>query len=322
MWGAEFVVWRQMITQAFILGAGLGTRLRPLTDVFPKPLVPLFHKPLARGAVEACEAAGCARFAINTHHLPEKWVGFGAGRNMIFFHEPILLETGGGLKNIEDWIEDGSLLIHNGDIFSSMDLRKLGDAHEASGDEVTLALRSAGGEKRISLGENNRVEDVRSEVRGLPGTHVFTGIYCVKKEFLHRIPAGEVIAVIPAFQELVREGKIGAVILDEGEWMDLGDVESYLAAHRTLALEEPVHPEAIIGEGAIIERSVIGKGARIASGARVTDSVVWPGACVSGEVSGKVITSTSKSFKTFTGNGIQPEVDLHSNSSLADLMDS
>lgn len=279
-----------MITQAFILGAGLGTRLRPLTDVFPKPLVPLFHKPLAMWAVEACEAAGCRRFAVNTHHLPEKWVGFGAGRDVTFFHEPVLLETGGGLKNIGAWIEDGSLLIHNGDIFSSMDLRKLVAAHEASGDEVTMAVRSAGGEKRISLGENGRVEDVRSEVRGLPGTHVFTGIYCVRKDFLKRIPAGEVIAVIPAFQELVREGKIGAVILDEGEWMDLGDVESYLAAHRTLALEEPVHPGAIIGEGAVIERSVIGKGARIAAGARVTDCVVWPGACVSGEVTGTVIT--------------------------------
>jgi mannose-1-phosphate guanylyltransferase len=112
----------------------------------------------------------------------------------------------------------------------------------------------------------------------------------VNRSFLKRIPEGEVIAVIPAFQELVREGKIGAVLLDEGEWMDLGDVESYLAAHRTLALEEPVHPEAVIGEGAVIERSVIGKGARIASGARVTDSVVWPGACVSGEVTGKVIS--------------------------------
>ena len=70
MWGAESVVWRRMITQAFILGAGLGTRLRPLTDALPKPLVPLFHKPLALWAVEACEAAGCRRFAINTHHLP------------------------------------------------------------------------------------------------------------------------------------------------------------------------------------------------------------------------------------------------------------
>lgn len=272
-----------MITQAFILGAGLGTRLQPLTDVLPKPLVPLFHKPLAMWAVEACEAAGCRRFAINTHHLPEKWDGFAADRDVTFFHEPILLETGGGLKNIEGWVEEGSLLIHNGDIFSSMDLRKLVAAHEAGGDEVTLAVRSAGGEKRISLGEGGRVEDVRSEVRGLPGTHVFTGIYCVNRSFLKRIPASEIIAVIPAFQELVREGKIGAVVMDEGEWMDLGDVESYLAAHREMKLQEPIHPEAVIGEGAVIENSVIGKGAVIAPGARVVESVVWPGAVVPGK---------------------------------------
>ncbi|MBG7606523.1 MAG: NTP transferase domain-containing protein [Verrucomicrobia bacterium] len=272
-----------MITQAFILGAGLGTRLRPLTDVWPKPLVPLFHKPLAMWAVEACEAVGCTRFAINTHHLPEKWEGFGGERDVSFFHEPVLLETGGGLKNIESWVEDGSLLIHNGDVFSSMDLQKLVEAHEASGDEVTLALRSDGGAKKISLGAGGRVEDVRSEVSGLPGTHVFTGIYCVKKEFLKRIPTGEVIAVIPAFQDLVREGGLGAVVLDGGEWMDLGDVESYLQAHRELSLQEPVHPEAVIGEGALIENSVIGKGAVIGKGVSITDSVVWPGACISDE---------------------------------------
>lgn len=305
-----------MITQAFILGAGLGTRLRPLTDALPKPLVPLFHKPLAEWAVEACEAVGCKRFAINTHHLPEKWLGFGTGRDVTFFHEPILLETGGGLKNIESWIENGSLLIHNGDIFSSMDLKKLVDAHEISGDEVTLALRSSGGEKRISLGEKNRVEDVRSEVRGLPGTHVFTGIYCVKKEFLKRIPAGEIIAVIPAFQELVREGGIGAVVLDEGEWMDLGDVESYLEAHHQLHLETPIHTEAIIENGAVVLNSVIGKGARIRSGARIINSVVWAGADVSGEV------ELRNEVVTFSGSGTHPGVDLYSNASLEDVMES
>lgn len=278
-----------MITQAFILGAGLGTRLRPLTDALPKPLVPLFHKPLAEWALEACEAVGCKRFAINTHHLPEKWQGFGLNRDVKFFHEPILLETGGGLKNIENWIEDGNLLIHNGDIFASVDLQKLVDAHEASGDEVTLALRSGGGERRIACGENHRVEDVRSEVRGLPGTHVFTGIYCVKKEFLKRIPAGEILAVIPAYQELVREGGIGAVVLDEGDWMDLGNVESYLAAHRQLGLQAPIHPEAVIENGALIENSVIGKGARIQSRARIINSVVWPGADVSRDVRDEVV---------------------------------
>jgi mannose-1-phosphate guanylyltransferase len=278
-----------MITQAFILGAGLGTRLRPLTDALPKPLVPLFHKPLAEWAVEACEAVGCKRFAINTHHLPEKWQGFGVNRDVKFFHEPILLETGGGLKNIENWIEGGNLLIHNGDVFASINLQKLVDAHEASGDEVTLALRSGGGERRITCGENHRVEDVRSEVRGLPGTHVFTGIYCVKKEFLKRIPVGEILAVIPAFQELVREGGIGAVVLDEGDWMDLGNVESYLAAHRQLGLQAPIHPEAVIEDGALIENSVIGKGARIQSSARIINSVVWPGADVSRDVRDEVV---------------------------------
>ncbi|MFK7851928.1 MAG: sugar phosphate nucleotidyltransferase [Akkermansiaceae bacterium] len=277
-----------MITQAFILGAGLGTRLRPLTDLLPKPLVPLFHKPLAMWAVEACEVMGCKRFAINTHHLPEKWENFGEGRDISFFHESILLETGGGLKNIESWVEEGSLLIHNGDIFSSMDLQKLVDAHESSGDEVTLALRSDGGGKRISLGKSGRVEDVRSEVKGLPGTHVFTGIYCVRKDFLKRIPAGEVISVIPAFQELVREDGLGAVVLDSGEWMDLGDVESYLQAHSELSLQEPIHPEAVIGEGAIVENSVIGKGAKIAAGVCVTDSVIWPESRVSSDLSGSV----------------------------------
>ncbi len=278
-----------MITQAFILGAGLGTRLQPLTHVLPKPLVPLFHKPLAEWAVEACEKVGCNRFAINTHHLPEAWIGFGEGRDVTFFHEPVLLDTGGGLKQLEAWLDEGSLLIHNGDIFSSMDLEKLVASHESSGDEVTLALRSEGGEKRISFGKNGRVEDVRSEVKGLPGTHTFTGIYCVKKSFLRRIPAGKVISVIPAFQELVREGGIGAVVLDQGHWMDLGDVDTYLLAHQQLALQAPIHPDAFIEKGAIVERSVIGKSAKIAAGTEVYDSVVWPGAVVSGKVRGRVV---------------------------------
>ncbi|MES2982910.1 MAG: sugar phosphate nucleotidyltransferase [Verrucomicrobiota bacterium] len=278
-----------MITQAFILGAGLGTRLRPLTDAFPKPLVPLFHKPLAMWAVEACEEVGCNRFAINTHHLPEKWQGFGAGRDITFFHEPILLETGGGLKNIESWLDDGSLLIHNGDIFSSMDLQKLLEVHEAGDNEVTLALRSDGIAKHIALGSDGKITDISRKLGRADGTKVFSGIYCVQSRFLRRIPVGEKISVIPFFLDLVKEGKIGGVLLDEGDWMDLGDVESYLAAHQQLALQAPIHAEAVIEDGAVIENSVIGKGARIGSKARIINSVVWSGAEVSREVINEVV---------------------------------
>lgn len=268
------------MTQAFILGAGLGTRLRPLTDHLPKPLVPLHQRPLAAWTVDACERAGISRFAINTHHLPEAWKGFGGGKDITLFHEPVLLETGGGLKNIESWIQDEPLLVHNGDIYSTLPLHELMAAHKASGLPVTLAVRSFGEARHIAL---NHIEDRVTDIRGMlgkaEGTHVFTGIYCINPVFLGMLPKDEKISVIPAFLELAREGKLGAVVLDEGEWLDLGERESYLEAHRKLTLADAIHPSAKV-DGAKIEGSVVGEGAVIGAGAEVIDSVIWAGARV------------------------------------------
>lgn len=289
--------------QAFILGAGLGTRLRPLTNRLPKPLVPLFHKPLAQWAMEACLREGVERFAVNTHHLPEAWRDFGEeaiGRRGIvggngepairrvwqgcevdLFHEPVLLDTGGGLKNIEAWIGNEATLVHNGDIFTTMPLRRLIDAHEAGGLPVTLALRSEGKEKRVGVNAAaDRVTDMRHALGVDAGTHVFSGVYCVNAEFLSEIPAGEIVSVVPAFLELVKRGELGCVVIDDGVWLDLGDRESYLHAHRELALDVAVHPGAEVAETAQVDGSVIGAGAKIGQGARVSRSVVWPGAQV------------------------------------------
>ena len=291
-----------MIRKAFLPGAGLGTRLKPLTDLLPKPLVPLFHRPLIEWAMASCRAAGIREFAINTHHLPERWeeVGDGweidgqglAGGNGLpskagswqglplhLFHEPLLLETGGGVKNIEAWTAGESVLVHNGDIFSSLPLERLIAAHEASGDPVTLALRSRGEARHIAL-DGDRAIDIRGMLGRAEGTHVFSGIYCFHRELLDLIPAGEKVSVIPAFLELARQGRLGAVVLDEGDWRDLGDPASYLAAHRELALGPVIHPAARIDPAATVEHSVVGPGAGIEAGARVRDSVVWPGARV------------------------------------------
>jgi NDP-sugar pyrophosphorylase family protein len=266
------------VKNAFILGAGLGNRLRPLTGHLPKPLVPLFHRPLAAWAMDACAAAGISRFAVNTHHLPQAWENFGDEHAVTLFHEPVLLETGGGLKNIETWMAADPLLIHNGDIFSTLPLEKLIAAHQASGLPVTLALRSAGVAKHIALDESGtRVADIHQLLGRAEGTHVFTGIYCVNPDFLDLIPAGEKISVIPAFLELAKSGRLGAIVLDEGVWLDLGDRESYLQAHRELGLAPAIHPQAVVVEGALVERSVVGPGAVIETGAVVRDSVVWAG---------------------------------------------
>lgn len=265
------------MTQAFILGAGLGTRLKPLTDRLPKPLVPLFHRPLADWTLDACKSVGATRFAVNTHHLPAAWENFGGDDDVTLFHEPVLLETGGGLKNIEGWMADEPLLVHNGDIFSTLPLKELVAAHHASGLPVTLAVRSVGDARHIALNHiGDRVVDIREKLGRADGTHVFTGIYCINKVFLDLLEKDRIVSVIPAFLKLAEEGKLGAVVLDDGVWLDLGERKSYLEAHRTLQLAEPLHPEAEIDPTAVIENSVVGPGAIIGAGAKITDSVIWP----------------------------------------------
>jgi mannose-1-phosphate guanylyltransferase len=277
---------RRRVEQAFILGAGLGTRLRPLTDRLPKPLVPLYHRPLVDWAMDACVRAGIRRFAINTHHLPDAWNGFAGGvrypgLDLSLFYEPILLDTGGGLRNVASWVGDRPLLVHNGDIFTTLPLEKLIEAHLDGGLPVTLALRSEGAERRVGLDPaGNRVTDLRHSLGVDPGSHVFSGVYCIDPGFLELLPSAGVFSVIPAFLELARQGRLGAVVIDEGEWLDMGDRESYLTANLQLDLAPSIHHGALIEPGALVERSVIGPDCVVSAGARVRDSVLWPGSHV------------------------------------------
>src|ERR1700680_735863 len=97
------------ITQAFVLGAGLGTRLRPLTDDLPKPLIPIFQKPLITFALDHLIDVGVESFIINTHRLPEFFEPYFpensyAGHSVTLVNEPVLLDTGGGIKNVQSFL--------------------------------------------------------------------------------------------------------------------------------------------------------------------------------------------------------------------------
>lgn len=290
------------MTKAFLLGAGLGTRLRPLTDRVPKPLVPFFHQPLIKHAWQSCYDWGIDDFAINTHHLPQMWkdpiLGLGAenwhhtdqlGANgevveqatleessVRLFHEPILLETGGGLRNVRAWMGDDDVLVHNGDIFSTMDLSRLIEAHQASGLPVTLGLRSQGEAKHIAVdASGERVVDIRGKLGKAEGTAVFSGVYCVNAGIFAHLPADPIVSVIPAFLALAELGQLGAIFLDQGHWFDLGERSSYLAAHQLKGLGPMIHPLADVAEGAQVTNSLVGPYAKIAAGAVVANSVLW-----------------------------------------------
>lgn len=279
------------ISKAFILGAGLGTRLRPLTETLPKPLVPLFHEPLASHSMRHCQAAGINEFAINTHHIPEAWQraypeGSFEGAPISFFHEPVLLETGGGIKNIAPFIGSDPVLVYNGDILTDLNLSGLMAAHRGSGNVATLALFSEGPNCNVAV-EDGKVVDLR-HARGIhPGTHQFTGIYIIEPEILDLIPENEKISIVPAFLELAAQGKLGAYIADGADWHDLGTREEYFAAHEHLRkagknLLPAIHPDAEVHPSAELDECcIIGPKCVIEKNVKLRNTITWPSATVS-----------------------------------------
>jgi mannose-1-phosphate guanylyltransferase len=221
---------------AFILGAGLGTRLRPLTDRRPKPLLPIGGRPVITYGMDRLIDAGVDRFIVNTHHCPEVYDekfpdGSWRGIPITFRHEPLLLDTAGGLKNIEDLLEDDeAIFCYNGDVLSGFPLRGLADLHERMRPEVTMALRSKGPLLNVNVNERGEVCDLRHTL-GDKGVRscLFTGIYAVETSFLKYIEPGKVESVVPVFLRRIveRPGSVMGIVMDEGFWRDIGTVEEY-----------------------------------------------------------------------------------------------
>ncbi len=295
--------------KAFLLGAGLGTRLQPLTKTLPKPLIPFANRPLITHALDHCLQAGITDFAINTHHLHETWDRFFPngkyrGANLTFFHEQELLETGGGIKNIADWIKGDPVLVYNGDIITDLSIDRLMTGHMASNNTATLAVRDHGPDLRITA-EGHRVTDVRGLIHQRQGTHQFTGIYVIDPEILDLIPPNEKISIIPAFVELIKQGELGAYhVKGHPKWLDLGTRETYLEA--SLAIAPKVSKEAHISDTANIQNSWVAQNVIVESGAIIKDSILWPGTHVlqDAELTNCIVHSNSPT------SGVHKSADL------------
>lgn len=221
---------------AFILGAGLGTRLLPLTQHCPKPLLSLGGRPIITYAMDHLIGAGIDRFIVNTHHHPEVYGRIfpdltWRGVPIILRHETVLLDTGGGLKNIEDLLgEDDTIICYNGDIISTLPLQNLLTSHDANGAEVTLVLRSSGGLLNVTIGEKGEIVDLRHTL-GREGVRdcLFTGIYAVETAFLGHMDSGKVESIIPVLLRRIvkKPGSVRGVVVDDGYWSDIGSIEVY-----------------------------------------------------------------------------------------------
>jgi len=225
-----------------VLAAGLGTRLRPLTNDLPKPLVPVFQKALVTFAFDHLIDTGITRFFANTHHRAERFAEIFPGstyrgHRIEFRNEPALLETAGGIANIADSLGNDPFLVYNGDILTDLPIAPLVDSHFRAGNIVTLALRSGAGPKHIAFdSRSGRIIDIRNQLgSGAPEEFVFGGIYVLDPKFLDLLERGLKRSVIPIFLGLIRRGeKLGGVLIDEGCWWDVGNREAYFQLHRQL----------------------------------------------------------------------------------------
>src|SRR5213078_533043 len=226
------------ISQAFVLAAGLGKRLRPLTDDLPKPLIPIFQKPLITFVLDHLINAGVNRFVINTHRRPESFRSFFyrsdyAGAPVTLVHEPELLETGGGIKNAERYLGSDPFITYSGDILTDVDLQPLIDEHLHSGNDVTLALRDTGLASDIAL-RDHRVVDVANR-HGIAGNLDFANIAVWNPVVFQRIPPQKKISFIPILGDWVGQGgKIGGLVMNDGKWFNISSRTEYLDVHRRI----------------------------------------------------------------------------------------
>ena len=275
--------------RAFILCAGLGTRLLPITDRIPKPLLPILGRPLLEIILERVSEVVDGHIGINLHWKSdevESWIRASAwARRVTLFHENPILGTGGALKNAGDFLRGGPFLVHNGDVLSDVALDELFEANRASGDIATLAVHDHAAFNSVGISPDGAFTGL-GEWAGSGGRLLaYTGIAIYAPEFLDHLPDG-VSHVTQAWEKARAEGRrVGAVDVGGCAWHDVGTPASYARAAFS-ALEARgervfVHAEAraagIHSKGLLI----VERGADVAAGSRLADGLVLPGARVS-----------------------------------------
>jgi mannose-1-phosphate guanylyltransferase len=289
-----------------LLAAGLGTRLRPLTDRLPKPAVPLMGRPLAHYAIDRLLAAGVDRLAANAHHLAEHTAAVVRARvpEVVVNVERELLGTGGGVRAAlfalaeregRPIVDDEPFVVSNADVLFAVDLPAALARHRAEGAFATMVLRPDPRAEKLGPVEIDASGRVRRLLR-LPesvdvplSTMMFTGLSILSGRAVRELPENG-CSVRQGFRRWLDRGELVLGVVDAAPFRDLGTPAEYLAAHLDLmsgAVPWPgvtpasvvVDPTATIA-GATLDRVFVGAGAHIDPGVSLSRAVVWPSAVV------------------------------------------
>ncbi len=233
---------------AMIFAAGLGTRLKPLTNDRPKALVNFCGKSMLERTVERLESFGFTRFVINIHHFPQLMREAISklqkpGRGLIISDESeMLLDTGGGLKKALEGIQTKDpVLLHNVDVISNINFHDMLRFHQQQGAIATLAVsqretaRYFLWDKKLLCGwENIKTGEqiLCHGSEGKPERKAFSGIQIVSPEFINLIEETGKFSITPLYLRLAVKHKIAAYEHDPAFWADLGSIEKLQKAEK------------------------------------------------------------------------------------------
>lgn len=272
----------------FILAAGLGERLRPVTNHIPKPLIPLAGRPSLQHVLDRIWGLPYEKIGMNTYYKKEvikEWVSQCPLSSKIeLFPEDEILGTGGALKNAESFLSGGAFLVHNSDILSDINLEELLEHHFSSGNLVTLAVHDHPKFNSLVVDDKGMLKGIK---RGAFSGQIkaFTGISVYGPEFLGFLPAGT-SSVVDAWLKAVNAGeKIGTLDVSGCYWNDIGTPQAYASAvfHKLREEGEAVYVHSSIKECSGVDiqgHVVIEEGCRIEKGVSMKNCIVLPGSNV------------------------------------------
>jgi len=301
--------------KAVVLVGGEGTRLRPLTETIPKPLIPLMDRRFLDKVLDHLVRHRVDEVIMSSPYLEDTFAPFIASRGgrprITWVTEETALGTGGAIVNALGHVGDEPFFALNGDILTDLDLTAMLEAHRSRGAAVSIALHHVEDARAFGLvdrDDDGRVVAFREKPVELVPGDVNAGTYLLDPRVLAPWTADRAISIErEIFPAVIEAGHPVAGFLAEAYWIDLGTPEKYLQAHfdllegRVVGVEYPapwVHPtvdldirsrlgrwvaigaEARIGPDAEIDDSVVHPGAAIGGGARVFRSIVGPGARV------------------------------------------
>ena len=230
--------------RAMILAAGLGTRLRPLTNDRPKALVEINGRTLLEITLARLRGFGIGEVIVNVHHFADKIVDYlkandNFGMRIEISREEVLLDTGGGLKKAAHFfLEDNAgehFLLHNVDVISNIDFERMMQRHSESGALATLAVQERASSRQLLFDEDERLCGRKAEGESVemtpsaPQCHplAFCGIHVISRRIFSLLTEEGVFPIVPAYLRLAGQAEnILGFRADEYSWHDLGTVEN------------------------------------------------------------------------------------------------